>query len=77
MENELETEKWVRHLIHLMERMDRKMDENRREANGEIRGLRTDVTQIRESLAALKVKAGLWGLVGGNAFAVVKHLIGK
>jgi hypothetical protein len=42
--------------------------------------IRKDITLIREEIASLKVKSGVWGLVGGMipvAIAIIYSLVQK
>lgn len=84
MPQDHETEKWVKHLIHLMDRMESEMREGRKENAREIAGLRRDIgtlseglTKVRESIASIHAKASILGLVAGFAPNLVHKLIGK
>ena len=39
-----------------------------------IRKMREDITYIREQIAALKVKSGVWGAIGAGIVVVVSML---
>ena len=46
----------------------------------EVPKIRDDVTSLRESVSALKVKAGVWGLIGGLLMVIpiyLKWVLGK
>jgi len=40
-----------------------------------LNGIMSELTQMRTDLAALKVKAGIWGLIGGALPAIVTIVI--
>lgn len=35
------------------------------------------VGKLREEVAALKVKAGIWGIAGGGLVAILEKIVGK
>lgn len=59
----------------------REFQDATRGQNQEIAGLRIDITKIRETLAALKVKTGILSAIGGatagGAAGLLRHFLGK
>lgn len=45
---------WAEHVLAELERLSSKQDD-----------IQQELTSIREAIAELKVKAGIWGLIGG------------
>lgn len=56
---------WRNHILKLLDRQHKETHQQIAGLRTEIAGLRTDIVHLREGHAALKVRAGLWGTLGG------------
>lgn len=64
-------------LLRELREMKREAREERKEMRAEIAGLRFEINNMGKDVAALKVKTGIWGIVGGGGVHALLKLLGK